>query len=481
MEAAGRGVAEVVARAFPRAVRQGVLLVAGHGNNGGDGWVAARALRAAGATVRAVETGSARSHDCEANRRLALDAGVELLGPDASWPNAGVVIDALLGTGASGAPRGEAGALAERIAGQAAPVVAIDGPTGLDLSTGEAHGPCRATLTVTFGGARRGHLLAREWCGRIVIVDIGFPPADPAWPTLFEDRVARDVLPPMRADMHKGDRGRVLVIGGDEGMTGAALHAASAALAAGAGLVRLAASPATVRAAQAALPDVLTLVTRLGPELEPALAETMDWADALVLGPGLGRGTDRTRFACAVLARSRRPVIVDADALHAREALAAPGTAPRVLTPHPGEFRAAFPELEVTLARDRFAAARDGARAAGAVVLLKGVPTIVAPPDEVASMVVAAGNPALATGGSGDLLAGFIGSYLARRLPPRTAAALGALTLGRAAELAAADLGVRSTRPADVLAALPEWWRVLAAPVPIVPPILVELDLPAVE
>lgn len=479
MDAAGRAVAQIAAHMVPRGVEQGVLLVAGHGNNGGDGWVAARALRAGGARVWAVEVAKKRSPDCEANRRLALEGGVDLLTAEESWPSAGVVVDALLGTGASGAPKGAIGQLARRIAAQPAPLVAIDGPTGLDLSTGEAHGPCRAVLTVTFGGVRRGHLLARDWCGEIVIVDIGFPAPDPGWPRLFHDREAREALPAMRATMHKGDRGRVLVIGGADGMTGAALHAVSAAFAAGAGLVRVAAGEATVRAAQASLPDALTLVSALGPDVEPELVEAMEWADALVVGPGLGRSDQRTAFVGAILSRSPRPMIIDADALHARECLTA-GSAPRVLTPHVGEFRAAFPDLTDALAEDRFAATEAAAAAARATVLLKGVPTIIAAAGALGALVVAAGNPALATGGSGDLLSGFIGAYLARGLPPRQAGALGAHTLGRGAELAAPEHGVRSTRPADVLAALPELWRVLEQPQAVRPPVLLRLDPPAV-
>lgn len=358
------------------------------------------------------------------------------------------------------------------------PVVAVDGPTGLDLSTGEAFGPCRATLSVTFGAVRRGHLLGRDWCGKVVVVDIGFPPPDPAWPQLFEQRAAAAALPPFEPAMHKGTRGRVLVIGGDEGMAGAALHAAAAALAAGAGLVKVAASEPTVQAAQTALPDALTLVTGLGPELEPALEEAIAWADALVIGPGLGRGADRTHFVSALLARARSPAALDADALHVGLDALTTGDAPRVLTPHVGEFRAAFPDLADQLKKDRFEAAAAAALAATAAVLLKGVPTVITAPGRT-TLVTASGNPALATGGSGDLLAGFIGCWLARGLAPQAAAALGAYTLGRAAELAARESTVRSTRPADVLAVLPELWRTLAVPQPIQPPILLELHPPA--
>src|SRR3989442_15643448 len=151
-------------------------------------------------------------------------------------------------------------------------MVAIDGPPGLDLSSGEAHGRVRAQLSVTFGGPRRGHLLAREWCGKVVVVDAGFPPPDPVWPLLVTDAWAGARLPKLAPTMHKGDRGRVTVAGGADGMTGAALHAARGALAAGAGLVKLVGSPRSVAGARAHLPHVLTGESPLGPDLQPDAA-----------------------------------------------------------------------------------------------------------------------------------------------------------------------------------------------------------------
>ena len=479
METAGRAVAAALARCYPAELARGVLVVAGHGNNGGDGWVTARALHALGVQVRVVELDHARSPDCDANRALAMAEGVTTIAAGVDWPGTGIVVDALLGTGASGAPRGEIGELAARIAAFEGPVVAVDGPTGLDLTTGEAHGPVRASLTVTFGGARRGHLLQRDWCGTVVIADIGFPPPLAEWPALFTHDDARRLLPPFEADMHKGARGRIVVVGGAEGMAGAALHAASAAFAVGVGLVKLAAQPTTVQAAQSRLPDALTVTSALGPELEPDLIEALEWADAVVVGPGLGRGDDRAAFVEAVLERSTCPTVIDADALHTGRAALVAGDAPRVFTPHPGEFRAALPELADVLDTDRFGAAAGAPEAlsARATVLLKGVPTVIATPGEPLR-VVAAGNPALATGGSGDLLCGFIATFLARGLAPHDAAGLGAYTLGRAAELASEQLTVRATRPADVLAAVPELWRSLAVRPAAEPPVLYELPAP---
>jgi NAD(P)H-hydrate epimerase len=483
MEAAGRAVADVLAREHRPALADGVLIATGHGNNGGDGWVVARALQAVGVRVWVAEAAGNHSPDCAANRKLALEDGVALLGSADPWPRAGVLVDALLGTGAAGEPRGTIGELAARLADHGAPVVAVDGPTGLDLSTGEAHGPVRAALTVTFGGARRGHLLQRAWCGKLVVVDIGFPLPDPAWPELFTDQDARRLLPPFEAQFHKGDRGRIVVIGGAEGMAGAALHAASAAFAAGVGLVKIAGSAVTVQAAQSMLPDALTVKTALGPDLEPALEEAIDWAGAIALGPGLGRGPEQTALVGRVLERASVPVVIDADALHAGQEALMCGTAPRVFTPHPGEFRSAFPDLSDVLGRDRFDAAAAAAKPAApsgpsATMLLKGVPTVIATAGR-ALRVVATGNPALATGGSGDLLSGFIAAFLARGLDPYDAAGLGAYTLGKAAEIASDEQSVRTTRPGDVLAATPELWHTLSAPPCFAPPVLFELSPPA--
>jgi NAD(P)H-hydrate epimerase len=265
-------------------------------------------------------------------------------------------------------------------------------------------------------------------------------------------------------------------------MTGAALHAARAALAAGAGLVKLVAARETIAAAQASLPDVLTVESRLGETLEPAVAEAIDWADALVIGPGLGREPRATRasFVAAALSRRAVPTVLDADALHIVRADVPAGNRALVCTPHLGEFRAlAGDALADEAANDRWSAAARAATKLKCTVLLKGVPTVIADlrgPEHV----VASGNPGLATGGSGDLLAGFIGAFLARGTAPAEAAALGAHALGRAAELGARQWTARSLRPADVLAALPDVWRAWRDVKPGRPPVLVELEAPDV-
>jgi ADP-dependent NAD(P)H-hydrate dehydratase / NAD(P)H-hydrate epimerase len=459
----------------------------GTGNNGGDGFVAARALSALGVSVTAVALPGEPSPDCLENKILATMHGVHVIEPDDDWGGCGVALDALLGTGAKGAPRGAAAGAIERLMRLAAPVVAVDGPSGLDLSTGVVQAPCvRASTTVTFGGFRRGHLLQRTVCGQVLVADIGFPPPDPMWPSAVSDAWLREVLPPFSAEMHKGDRGRILVVGGSEGMAGAVIFAAKAAARSGAGLVKIAAHEATVRAAQANNPDLMTVTTLLESPLEGPLLEALEWADAVVLGPGLGRGPARDRFVRDVLSATRNAVLVDADGLmafrgaaHELGSLLAGRHA--LLTPHRGEFAVLFPDLAERARRDPFGAAAEAATRIGAGVLLKGVPTVVGSPG-VPPLVSAAGNPGLATGGTGDVLSGMAASWLARGAPPQIAGAAAAHVHGRAAENLAQHRSVRTLRPDDLLSVLSPLWRELVEKeVRVDPPFIARLEPPAVR
>ena len=484
MESAGRAVGVVLADRYPRLLRAGVLVAAGPGNNGGDGWVLARALHHAEIPVW-VASSSAGSELRERMARLARAEGVREVGPDGPWPSVGLAIDALLGTGASGAPRAGLAALVARLVDLDVPILAIDGPTGVDLLTGAVHGVTRADLTVTFGGFRRGHLLARDEVGDLIVVDIGHPPADPSWPALVTDVQAAQWMRRLRARDHKGDRGRVVVVGGATGMSGAARMAARAAFGAGAGLVHVVAPADTVAGLVQAEPDVQTFAHSLDEPPPAALLELIERADAVVIGPGLGRAPGRRNFITAMV-EAARTVVLDADALTAfagaaGELLPLASARALVLTPHPGEFRSLFPALAGTRELDPWAAAAAAAQETGATILLKGVPTVIASrPRQLLTIV--AGNPGLATGGSGDVLSGLVAANLASGLDPDIAAALGAQALGRAADLGARRYTARSLRPMDVVEALPDLWRewdVLrsARPAPH-PPVLLELLRP---
>lgn len=467
MESAGRAVARSVVERFGSAAGQGILVAVGPGNNGGDGWVAARALHLGGWGVWVAECGTPPEGIAAEARTMALADGVRAVDASGPWPGVGLVIDALLGTGARGAPREPMARLIARLAESHLPVIAVDGPTGLDLATGVDHGVLAAVLTVTFGGVRRGHLLARDDCGELLVAEIGLPPPPPEWPRLVTPSWAAGHLPPLAAAAHKGTRGRVVIVGGGDGMTGAARLAARAAFAAGAGLVHLVAPAESMATLRTAEPDMQTLAHPFAAPLSPQLLDLLDRADAVVIGPGLGRAAGRADFVLAVMAASGA-LVIDADALVALDgavselALLA-SERPTVLTPHVGEFRTLFPSLATGLEVDPWSAAAQASTAAGATVLLKGVPTVVASPDG-AMLTVAAGNPGLATGGSGDVLSGLIGALLARKLPADVAAAVGAQALGEAADHAARRIGARMLRPMDVVAAAGDVWRAWASP-----------------
>lgn len=488
MEAAGRAAAQALAQREGLRLGGGVLVAAGPGNNGGDGWVLARALHRLEVPVFVAPAPGDRSPLNQQMASLAIAEGVRSVEPDGPWPQAQLAVDALLGTGARGALRPPVQALVDRLNDLGVPILAMDGPTGVDLATGASHGVAvRASWSVTFGGFRRGHLLAREECGEVIVVDIGHPGADPAWPVLWTE--AEAARTPLRFGVrdHKGTRGRVIVVGGDAGMTGALRLACRAAFAAGAGLVHAVAPAASVETLRGAEPDLQTLSHEFSTPLSPALQALLGQADAVVLGPGLGRAAGRREFVAAVAAASApAPLVLDADALNAF-AEAGPAlaglTAGRaaLLTPHAGEFRRLFPALGEGLEADPWSAAAGAASASGAAVLLKGVPTVVAAP-AAAPLTVAAGNPGLATGGSGDLLSGLAGTFLAQSQPAATAGALAALALGRGAEVAARRVSARAMRPMDVLAALPDLWRAWEirrrTPVAVEPPVLARLEQP---
>jgi hydroxyethylthiazole kinase-like uncharacterized protein yjeF len=484
METAGRSVASVLADRYGHLLRSGILIAAGPGNNGGDGWVLARVLHRLEVPVWVTSHGCA-SDLCGRMARMARSDGVREVPPDGPWPTVGLTVDALLGTGASGSPRPDTAGLLSRILDLEIPIVAVDGPTGVDLLSGIVHGEARADLTVTFGGLRRGHLLARDEVGTLVVVEIGHPAPDPAWPSLVTDLHAVEWSRRLRARDHKGDRGRVVVVGGSAGMSGALRMAARAAFAAGAGLVHAVAPEDTVAALIQAEPDLQTFVHP--PEQVPsqALLDLVARADAVVVGPGLGRGSKRRDFV-SNLVKASKSAVLDADALVAfagATAELAPLAAarPLVLTPHPGEFRTLFPALASMRELDPWGAAQHAAEETGATVLLKGVPSVIAARRKPL-LTVASGNPGLATGGSGDVLSGLVGTALAQKLEPELAAGFGAQALGRAADLAARRTTARGLRPMDVVSAFPDLWREWellreARPAPR-PPTLFELPRP---
>ena len=463
MKAAGRAAAAELLRHAAARATGGVDIYAGGGNNGGDAWVVGGTLAAAGFAVRVIEVEPPRTSDAQAEKAEALPLLARAAQPDRQ---PGLVVDGLLGTGAQGAPRGaiaDACAAISKARTGGAYVMALDVPSGLDATTGAHEGAPRADLTVTFGTAKRGQLLARDLCGAIVVVDIGLGASadlDDGAPPLVDAAYVRAVVPPIGADAHKGVRRKVVIVGGAHGMAGAVLLAARAALHSGVGMVKLVVDAASIEAVQQALPEALAVAW---PTTDAEAAELGAWADALLIGPGLGRGPERRAMVERILRNTSAPVVIDADALNAFEGDAAAlgqciSHRAALITPHPQEFSrlAGISAGEVNDAR--FDVGRALARVTHTAVLLKGVPTVVFAPDGRA-VVSASGTPVLGQGGSGDMLAGIAVTLLAQVGTALEAGAAAAWVHGRAAELAAPGGEIRGVTLDDVLGALREAWK----------------------
>ncbi len=443
MEQAGLAVADAVTRRHPSGAPQ-VRIVAGPGNNGGDGFVAARVLAARGFPVRVLLLG-----DRSALRGDAAEAAGRWPGPtDPATPDglafAGLIVDALFGAGLDRPVQGVARALIEAMNASGAPIVSVDLPSGIHGGTGAVMGAAvQATETVTFFRRKPGHLLlpGRLHCGLLQVVDIGIPADVIAaispkrsvnGPALWEAS-----FPVPRVDGHKYSRGHAVVCSGHLTSTGAARLAARGALRAGAGLVTVA-SPADALAVNAAAN--LSVMVR---QVDDAAALTALLKDrrlnAAVLGPGAGVGPRTREMVLAALA-AECSVVLDADALTTFaadsgglfSAIRSMSSA-AVLTPHLGEFARIFGNIaETTETKGKCAAALEAAVASGAVVVLKGPDTVVACPDGRATIADNA-PPWLATGGSGDVLAGITAGLLAQGMPAFEAAAAAVWLHGEAA------------------------------------------------
>jgi NAD(P)H-hydrate epimerase len=419
MERAGAAVAREAMLAFPAA--RSFACVCGGGSNGGDGRVAARLLREAGHV--ADETNAVDGYD--------------------------VVVDALFGTGFHGEPRSEAAEVIARMNAAGTPVVSVDVPSGVDASTGEIAGAAvEAALTITFHAPKVGLVVGpgRFSAGRVVVADIGLKHGQTevrrATPALLE------TVPRRIPGDTKYTAGSVLVVGGQRGMTSAACLTAMAALRADAGYVALAVPEEALAAAEALALEPVKIPWREDDAAETLVAAA-ERARAFALGPGLGRGPQRRALVRQLLERIDLPAVVDADALHELEPVER--SAPTVLTPHAGELGGLLDRDSAWVDAHRLTAARDAAERFDAVVLLKGTDTIVASPD--GSVVVSDyGPPSLATAGTGDVLTGIVGAFLAKGVEPVTAAAAAAVAHGIAGAGAPNQSGLVAS---DLLGLLP--------------------------
>lgn len=475
IEAAGREVARLVADRWPTGPVVGLL---GSGHNGADALVALRTLRARGREAVGILCGSSPPEpDVSAGWEVPLRPAEDLEG---ACLRASVVLDGILGTGVDGAPREPQAEAIRAVDALDVPLVAVDGPSGMDFTTGAVPGACaRADLTVALGWPKLGHLRhpARTRCGELVAVEIGFPPPEEGefGARAVTPRWAAALLPGRRPDAHKGSAGYLSVVAGQAGMAGASVLAARAAGRGGAGIVRVVGDPVNRTAVQAAAPDAVWTDWSDPTGLEAAV----EWADALAIGPGLGRGEERRRLVGSVLElRDERPAVLDADALNVWEGRLA-DLADRVgggdlLTPHPGEL-ARLLEIDVSeVLDDPPGTALRAARDTGAVVLLKGSPTWIVPPDGVVRVAATAG-PEVASGGSGDVLTGLIGALMAGGAGPAGAATAALVLTGVAAEAGPAAEGHLASDVPDRLPAA----RAALASLPASPPGPVLFGLPA--
>ena len=492
MEHAGTGLADLVGELAPSGR---IAVVCGKGNNGGDGFVAARLLRDRGRDVDVLLLGEVEElrGDARVNAERLPGSPPAPFAASALHGAAGI-IDAILGTGFSGEPREPAaGAIAAINAAAAsgggggscqgggescegegeggACVVACDAPSGVDASTGEIAGAAvRARATATFHAAKPGLWIdpGKTHAGEVRVIDIGIPAGGPGEPHvgLISDRVS-DGLPRRGRASNKFAAGSVLVCGGSLGLTGAPCLASESSMRAGAGYVT-ACVPASLNVIfESRLLEVMTVpLPDTDGALEPRgvehVLERADRADALVLGPGLGRTTRAQEFALQLARAAPVPLVLDADGLNAHAGslgLLAERSAATVLTPHAGELGRLLETDSEAIGARRLESARRAAREAQAIIVLKGDDTVVAAPDGRVG-VSRGGAPALATAGTGDVLSGVVGAFLAKRMDPFHAACAGVLVHVRAGQLAARDIGPEGVVASDVIAALP---RALAA------------------
>jgi ADP-dependent NAD(P)H-hydrate dehydratase / NAD(P)H-hydrate epimerase len=469
MERAGERVAQAVVKL---AHDGAVAVICGKGNNGGDGLVVARLLHEAGREVAVVCVAPFEelSRDARTNlERLPGESPLAFEEPAAreAIERAAVIVDALLGTGFEGAPRGAVASAIEAVNGAPGCVVSVDVPSGVDASTGVVAGVAvEAGLTVTFHAAKPGLWIhpGKGYASRTTTVDIGIPRGAPVSADigLIEGSVL-EALPRRGAGSTKFSNGHVVVVGGSPGLTGAPAMTSLAAMRAGCGYVTVSV-PASLR--EILDVQLMEVMTRglpdeqgsLTPEGLPLVMESLERAGALALGPGLGRDPRSALLARKLARRSPVATVLDADGLNAHAgALAelASREAPTVLTPHAGELARLLETDSDRVAHERLSHARRAAERAQAVVVLKGDDTLVVEP--LGRVAISRGNsPALATAGTGDVLTGVIATLLAQGLDPFTAAAAGVQLHAQAGREAARAQGApEGVIASDVIAALP--------------------------
>ncbi|MEX1032239.1 MAG: NAD(P)H-hydrate dehydratase [Cellvibrionaceae bacterium] len=459
MKRAGRAAYQTLLAHWPNPSH--IEVFCGSGNNAGDGYIVAALAAQKNVAVRVIQVGDPAKLGGDAARahQFACQAQVEMVRYSTNITvESGVAVDAMLGTGARGAPRGDYAHAIDTINASGLPVLAIDLPSGLDADTGHAPGSCiRAAATVTFIGVKRGLLTGRAPAvvGTLCFDDLGVP--DWVYAQIATATVCRLNLPAMRGllaprpvDAHKGMFGHVLVVGGDHGMGGAALMAAEAAARVGSGLVSVGTRGEHCTGFLARRPELMVHDVDSAEALAPLLSR----ANVVVLGPGLGQSDWSRALLKAVLA-SELPMVIDADGLNliSEEGPSFLACSKYVLTPHPGEAGRLLGCTTADIQADRFTAVAALRARFGGVVILKGAGSLIASGvgEDQDLALAKVGNPGMASGGMGDILSGVLGGLVAQGLSLGDAARLGVTLHGKAADLAAEDGGERGLLATDLL------------------------------
>ncbi len=477
MELAACGAAEHCEKLLDDVQGADVLVFCGPGNNGGDGYAVARRLfnLYAHPVVYLLADRDRIKGDALQNLQVYERLGgrvVDVSSSDqlAELPPADLIVDAIMGTGLHGAVKGIYADAINAINEHDAPVLAVDIPSGVNGATGAVEGPVVfADVTATFGGLKAGLVLAPglDYTGKVEVVDIQIPPEfmkDSDTDLYLMDEIdIHHILPHRRRSAYKGDAGYVLVVAGSRGMSGAAALTAGACLRAGAGMVK-AATPESVQLTLAGHhPEVMTIplpendAGSMIPESEEVLKDAKEWAAVLAFGPGLTQHPDTVAWVQHQVETVKKPMVIDADGLNAlaqKPELLQKLNPDIILTPHIGEF-ARLTGLSVKeISRDRVAILRKYANEWNAVLLLKGVPTLVTGPG-VPVYALMVGNPGMATAGMGDVLTGTIAGLLAQGVFPVMAAVAGTALHGMAGDLAVEEIGSTGLMAGDVMQRLP--------------------------
>ncbi len=469
MEEAGRQLAQVASQQGQPGCQY--VVFCGSGNNGGDGYVAARQLHRMGRIVEAVAVVPAKTEDAQRNARALTYTGVNILKKLKTGLRPGdVVVDCLLGTGLRQNPQGACAAAIRQInalAQKGIRVVAADLPSGVAADTGMVHSPAVvADVTVAFGFLKPAHCLhpALGLLGKLTQVDIGLLPlavkaGDDVNLFLLEEAGIRQWLPRRNVDSHKGTFGHVLVVAGRPGRVGAAALAAKAALVSGAGLVSVASESEVLPQVLVQTPELMGHVID-NDKLQASLEVALGGKAAIVLGPGLGTDRFAAEIVESVMSKATVPRIVDADALNvlaANRRLLSKLRPHDILTPHPGEMARLLQCSIRAVQSDRVRLAQEFAKAVGATVVLKGAQTVIASPKGKA-FVNPTGNPGMATAGSGDVLGGIVAGLVAQGGASQSMACVGTFVHGLAGDFAAEQHGQRGMVASDIVNCLSKVW-----------------------